>query len=63
MEDNRNKRSQTGAVLRKFYRDVQQNRILSEAKQKQFVGRKVSRVERRTSAIRKARIKRVLRGY
>lgn len=63
MPEERQKRSQTGAVLRKFYRDVQQNRILSEAKSKLFVGRKVSRVERRTSAIRKARIKRVLRGY
>jgi len=62
-QDDRRKRAETGVIMRKFYRDVQQNRILSEAKKKLFVQRDISRTERRTSAIRKAKIKRIIRGY
>ncbi len=57
------KKPNMGAKLRKFYRDVQQNHILSEAKKRQFVERKISRTKRRQSAIRKANIKRIIRGY
>ena len=62
-QDDRRKRAEAGVIMRKFYRDVQQNRILSEAKKKLFVQRETSRTERRTSAIRKAKIKRIIRGY
>ena len=63
MTPQKQKKSNFGAKLRKFYRDVQQNHILSEAKKKQYVERKVSRTERRQSALRKARIKKIIRGY
>jgi len=63
MAEDRKKRAEFGMVLRKFYRDVQQNRILSEAKRRQFVMKKTSRTKRRAAAIRKNHIKKLLRGY
>lgn len=57
------KKVKIGALMRKFYRDVQQNRILSEAKKKQTTQRKISRTKRRNSAIRKNNIKKIVRGY
>jgi len=61
--DQRKKRAETSIMLRKFYRDVQQNRILSEAKKRITRTKDISRTERRAGAIRKARIKRLVRGY
>jgi ribosomal protein S21 len=63
MTPQKHKKSNFGAKLRKFYRDVQQNRILSEAKNKQYTQRKVSRTKRRESALRKSNIKKIVRGY
>ena len=63
MAEDRKKRAEFGMVLRKFYRDVQQNRILSEAKRRQFLTKKTSRTKRRAAAIRKNHIKQLLRGY
>ncbi len=63
MYDERKKKAELSILLRKFYRDVQQNRILSEAKRRQFVEKKVSRSKRRAAAIRKNSIKKILRGY
>lgn len=63
MTPQRKKKPNFGAKLRKFYRDVQQNHILSEAKKRQFTEKKISRTKRRESAIRKSRIKKIIRGY
>lgn len=63
MYDERKKKAELSILLRKFYRDVQQNRILSEAKRRQYVEKKVSRTKRRSAAIRKNSIKKILRGY
>lgn len=62
-ENNKKKKFETAVVLRKFYRDIQQNRILSEAKKRQFKSKDISRSERKQSAIRKAKIKKIIRGY
>lgn len=50
-------------MLRKFYKDIQQNRILSETKQRRFRERPISREERRLSAIRQTHVKKLKRGY
>jgi ribosomal protein S21 len=63
MQDDRRKKVETAIMMRKFYRDVQQNKILSEAKKKLSIERKVSRTQRRASAIRKSNIKKIVRGY
>lgn len=63
MTPQKQKKSNFGAKLRKFYRDVQQNHILSDAKKRQYIEKKVSRTERRQSAIRKSQIKKIIRGY
>jgi ribosomal protein S21 len=63
MQDDRRKKVETAIMMRKFYRDVQQNKILSEAKKKQSIERKVSRTQRRAAAIRKSNIKKIVRGY
>ena len=63
MTSQKQKKSNFGAKLRKFYRDVQTNHILSDAKKRQYIEKKVSRTERRQSAIRKSQIKKIIRGY
>ncbi|MBI4032412.1 30S ribosomal protein S21 [Candidatus Berkelbacteria bacterium] len=50
-------------VLRKFFREVQQSRVLSEVKKRRFHTKDVSRRLRRISARRKAVRKRAKRGY
>lgn len=50
-------------LLRRFFREVQQSRILSEAKKKRFHSKDISRTEKRVIARRKAAVKRIKRGY
>ena len=50
-------------LLRRFFRDTQQSRILSITKEKRYKRKDVSRKMRRTSAVRKERIRRLKRGY
>lgn len=59
----KNNRPNFAVMMRKFYRDVQQSRILSEAKKRRFRERPVSRTDRRLAAIRQARVKKLRRGY
>lgn len=51
------------AILRRFFRETQQSRILSIAKEKRFKTKDISRKVRRRSATRKARIRALRRGY
>ncbi len=51
------------SILRRFFRDVQQSGILSEAKKRRFFSKDISRKAKRVIAIRKAARKRVKRGY
>lgn len=51
------------AMLRRFFRDVQQSGILSEAKKRRYRSSEISRVKRRQIATRKAVRRRVKRGY
>lgn len=62
-DEDKKKKIETAIVLRKFYRDIQQNRILSEAKKLQFRTKDISRRERKQNAIRKTKIKKIIRGY
>ncbi|HEY1074378.1 MAG TPA: 30S ribosomal protein S21 [Patescibacteria group bacterium] len=50
-------------VLRRFFREVQQSGILTEAKRKRFFEKDTSRKLKRTIAQRKADRKRITRGY
>ncbi|MCA9388712.1 30S ribosomal protein S21 [Candidatus Berkelbacteria bacterium] len=50
-------------ILRRFFREVQQSRILSEVKKRRYHFKDPSRKMRRESARRKAARKRVKRGY
>ena len=73
--DNRDFRGRTGAsggrdrrlsfdvVLRRFFREVQQSRVLSEVKKRRYRYKEPSRSMLRRSAIRKAAAKRAKRGY
>lgn len=62
-----NKRTGSGqnieVMMRRFFREVQQNRILSEAKKRRYKERKITRTEKRVLARRKAYIKKLKRGY
>jgi len=49
--------------LRRFFREVQQSRLLSEIKQNRYHSKDVSRTIKRASARRKATIKKLRRGY
>lgn len=63
---NRSKKNGTPGFevqLRKFFRDVQQSRILSEAKKRRFHTKDISRTEKRNIARHKAMIKKLKRGY
>ncbi|MBI4185595.1 30S ribosomal protein S21 [Candidatus Berkelbacteria bacterium] len=59
----RERRPSFDVVLRRFFREVQQSRILSEVKKRRYNYKDVSRKLRRRSAIRKAAAKRAKRGY
>lgn len=61
--DRSNRRAGFEVVLRRFFREVQQSRILSEVKKRRYRDKDVSRQIRRKAAIRKAARKRVRRGY
>ena len=50
-------------ALRRFFRDVQQSGILTEAKKRRFFEKEPSRKLKRTIAQRKADRKRMTRGY
>jgi len=50
-------------TLRRFFRDTQQSRILSITKQKRYKAKKISRRLRRHSAVRKAAIQKIKRGW
>lgn len=50
-------------LLRRFFRETQQSRILSITKEKRYKRKQVSRKVRRSSAVRKERIRRLKRGY
>ena len=51
------------SVLRRFFREVQQSGILTEAKKRRFFEKEPSRKLKRTIAQRKATRKRMTRGY
>lgn len=51
------------SIVRRFLRDTQQNRILTEIKKRTRGEQKISRDRRRRNAIAKAARKRVRRGY
>lgn len=50
-------------MLRRFFRDVQQSGILSEAKKRRFHEKPLSRGKKREIATRKAARRRFKRGY
>lgn len=59
----RRERESFEAILRRFFRDVQQSRILTEAKNKRYFSKDQSRQLKRRIAQRKAERKRMSRGY
>src|SRR3989344_7191031 len=50
-------------TLRKFFRDVQQNELLTEVKRRRYFEKDLSRKLKRSIAKRKAERKRALRGW
>lgn len=50
-------------ILRRFFRDVQQSGILTDAKKKRYFDKEPSRKLKRNIAQRKADRKRATRGY
>lgn len=50
-------------AMRRFFREVQQSRILSEAKKRRFFSKDITRSQKRVIARRKAFVKRLKRGY
>lgn len=58
-----NAKPSTDFVIRKFFREVQQSRILSEAKKKRFFSKDINRTEKRAIARRKTTIRKIKRGY
>jgi ribosomal protein S21 len=58
-----NAKPSTDFVIRKFFREVQQSRILSEAKKKRFFSKDINRTEKRAIARRKTIIRKIKRGY
>ncbi|MBI2590075.1 30S ribosomal protein S21 [Candidatus Berkelbacteria bacterium] len=59
----RERRPSFEVTLRRFFREVQQSRILSEVKKRRYHAKELSRRLRRISARRKAVTKRLRRGY
>lgn len=62
-ETRRRDRESFEVLLRRFFRDVQQSGVLTEAKKRRFFEKDISRKIKRASAQRKADRKRSLRGY
>lgn len=50
-------------IFRRFFREVQLSRILSEAKKRRFFSKDINRVEKRIIAKRKTYVKKLKRGY
>lgn len=50
-------------IVRRFFREVQQNRVLSEAKKRRFRERELTRTEKRSIARRKSYVRKRKRGY
>jgi len=50
-------------LMRRFLREVQHTRLLSEAKRKRYREKDLSRTKKRQIAIRKAARRRAKRGY
>ncbi len=63
LEPKRRERESFDVMLRKFFRDVQQSGILTDAKRLRFRDKEPSRRLRRVIAQRKADRKRLVRGY
>jgi ribosomal protein S21 len=64
--DKTEKRPKQGSVeliFRKFFREIQQSRILSEAKKRRYFGKDLTREQKREIARRKAFVKKLKRGY
>lgn len=61
--DSRDRRPSFDVILRRFFREVQQSRILSEVKKRRYNFKDPSRKLRRQSAIRKAISKKAKRGW
>lgn len=62
-EHRRQGRESFEVILRRFFRDVQQSGILTDAKKRRFFEKDTSRKLKRTIAQRKADRKRATRGY
>ncbi len=62
-EVRRRDRESFEVTLRRFFREVQQSGILTEAKKRRFFEKDISRKLKRNVAQRKAERKRVTRGY
>lgn len=50
-------------LLRRFFKEIQQSGLLSEAKRRRFREKEISRVKLRASAIKKALRRRAKRGW
>lgn len=63
MEDKRQGKDSSEAILRRFFRSVQQSGILTEAKKRRFFEKDISRKKVREIARRKAANRKIKRGY
>lgn len=65
MNDEQKSKSQQSfhLAMRRFFREVQMSRILSEAKKRRYFSKDKNRTEKRAIARRKAHIKKLKRGY
>jgi len=65
MYEDKPRRSKPNAqvLMRRFFREVQHSRLLSEAKKRRFFSKDPSRKVKRESARRQAMIKKIRRGY
>ena len=63
VEQRRRDRESFEVVLRRFFREVQQSGVLTDAKSRRNRVKPISRRERRRIALRKAARKRLVRGY
>jgi ribosomal protein S21 len=63
MEPRRRDRESFEVILRRFFREVQQSAVLTEAKKQRFFEKDRSRKLKRVIAQRKATRKRAARGY
>ncbi|EKD56388.1 MAG: hypothetical protein ACD_58C00206G0007 [uncultured bacterium] len=65
MNEERKPRQTAGleVIMRRFFREVQQSRILSDAKRRRYFSKDISREQKREIARRKTYIKKLKRGY